>query len=323
VASDQERVVSQLGTKKAVPIVRLDHTRSFHRSNKMAATIAESTSPAIAPAALRRISWGAVFAGAIVAIAIELMLGVLGVGVGASTINVHSDTSPISGLGLGAAIWFVISALISIYIGGWVAGKLAGVPSRTDGALHGFITWALATLALFYLLTTALGAVLGGTASFLNGAAGVVSKTTSSAGPTVMNAVSDMTGTTPQDLQNQAGALANDPQFKNFVSSVLHNGQVSPADRQNLVNLVAQRQNISQAQADAEVTHWQQELQQDSQELKTKATSAADTAASGAAQAGIWTFVMLILALIVGCGGGAMGAPENSMLIPIRTRTIR
>jgi hypothetical protein len=288
----------------------------------MAATIAESTSPAIAPAALRRISWGAVFAGAIVAISIELMLSVLGVGVGASTIDVHNNAAPMTDLGLGAAIWFVVSALISIYIGGWVAGKLAGVPTRTDGALHGFITWALATLALFYLLTTAIGAVLGGTASFLNQAAGTITKTASSAAPTMMNAVSDMTGTTPQDLQNQAGALANDPQFKNFVSSVLHNGQVSPADRQNLVSLVAQRQNISQTQADAEVTHWQQELQQTSQEVKAKATSAADTAASGTAKAGIWTFVMLILALIVGCVGGAVGAPEDSFLIPVINRPL-
>lgn len=289
----------------------------------MAATVAQNPPSAIAPAALRRISWGAVFAGAVVAVAVQLMLSVLGIGVGASTINAQNSASPVAGLGLGAGIWFLISALISVYIGGWVAGKLAGVPTRSDGALHGLITWALATLALFYLLTTSVGAVLGSTASFLSGAAGVVSETANSSGSTLMNAVSDVTGATPQQIRNQAGDLVNDPHFKTFVSDVLHNGQVSPTDRQNLVTLVSQHQNISEAQADAEVSDWQQQLQQTSQSAKNKTKSAINAAASGAAKAGIWSFVMLILALICGCVGGGVGAPENSMLIPIRVRTLR
>jgi hypothetical protein len=196
---------------------------------------------------------------------------------------------------------------------------LAGVPTRADGALHGLVTWALATLALFYLLTTAVGAVLGSTASFLRGAAGVVSKTAGSSSPVLTNTAADLTGTIPQEIRNQAGDLINDPHFKTFISDVLHHGQIPENDRQTLVTLVSQHQNVSQAQADAEVTRWQQELQS----AKTKAKSAADTAASGTAKAGIWSFVMLILALICGCVGGGVGAPENSMLIPIRVRALR
>jgi hypothetical protein len=257
-----------------------------------------------------------VFAGAIVTLAVQLMLSVLGIGVGASTINVGRQANPMAGLGLGAAIWFVISALIALYVGGWVAGKLAGVPQRSDGALHGFVTWALATLTLFYLLTTAIGAVLGSTASFINGAAGIVSRNAATAAPGVMNAVSDVTGTTPQDLKNEAGDLVNDPQFQKFVTDVFENGQVTPSDRQAVVNLVAQHRHISPQQADALVSRWQQRLQQAAQEAKAKATEAADAAASGTAKAGICTFIMLILGLICACVGGVVGAPENSSLIP-------
>ena len=109
-----------------------------------ATTLNQIGGSAIAPAALRRISWGAVFAGAIVALAIELMLMILGVGVGASTLHTGASTEQMSSLGIGAGVWFVVSALISVYVGGWVAGKLAGIPTRSIGALHGFITWALA-----------------------------------------------------------------------------------------------------------------------------------------------------------------------------------
>jgi hypothetical protein len=284
----------------------------------MAATVNQVSAPAIAHAALRRISWGAVFAGAIVALAVELMLGVLGVGVGASAIKVGAGTSPMSGLGLGAAIWFVISALIAIYIGGWVAGKLAGVPTRTDGALHGFITWALATLALFYLLSTAVGALMGGAASFLESAAGIAAKGANITAPAMTNAFSTATGTAPQDVRNQAGDVAKDPRFQTVVADVMRNGQVSPQDHQALVGLVAQHQGIPQAQAETEVSHWEQELQQ----ARSKATRAANRAAGDTARASIWTFIMLILALIVGCGGGAVGAPENSMLIPLGTHPL-
>lgn len=126
---------------------------------------------AIGPAAYKRTSWGAIFAGTVVVLATQLLLSMLGIGIGASTINPLTEQNPVSGLGTGAAIWFGISTLISLFLGGWVAGRLAGVPLKTDSMLHGLLTWGLSTLLTFYLLTSAIGGLLGGTARAVGGVA--------------------------------------------------------------------------------------------------------------------------------------------------------
>ncbi len=115
----------------------------------------------------KSISWGAILAGALLALVVQLMLSVLGIGIGASTINPLSEQNPADGIGTGAAIWFVVSSLIALFAGGWVAGHLAGVARNSDRALHGILTWGLTTLVTFYLLTTAIGGLIGGTANLL------------------------------------------------------------------------------------------------------------------------------------------------------------
>src|SRR5919199_4079268 len=66
-----------------------------------------------------RISWGAVFAGAIIALATQIVLALIGMAIGLATLNPTTGASPSgTALGAGAAIWLVISSLISLFIGG-------------------------------------------------------------------------------------------------------------------------------------------------------------------------------------------------------------
>ena len=110
----------------------------------------------------KRISWGAVFAGALLALVTQLALSLLGAGIGLSTIDPMQEQNPMSGIGTGAIIWYGISTLVALYVGGMVAGRLAGAPRRTDGLLHGLLSWGLVTLFTFYLLTTAVGRIISG-----------------------------------------------------------------------------------------------------------------------------------------------------------------
>ncbi|MBV7441551.1 hypothetical protein KRX57_08960 [Weeksellaceae bacterium TAE3-ERU29] len=111
---------------------------------------------------ISRISWGAIIAGALTALAVSLLLGLLGVGIGLSTIDPVKEVNPLDGLGTGSLIWFIISNLIALFAGGWVAGRFAGFPNKKDGGLHGFMAWALyATISFIYLTSTALGAISG------------------------------------------------------------------------------------------------------------------------------------------------------------------
>lgn len=120
---------------------------------------ATSTTPAVAT---KRISWGAIFAGAVLALVLQLALSLLGLGIGLGTIDPLTEQNPMAGIGIGAAIWWVVSMLVSLYLGATVASRLAGMPRPTDGMLHGLLTWSVVTLLTFYLLTTAVGRIIGG-----------------------------------------------------------------------------------------------------------------------------------------------------------------
>ncbi len=116
---------------------------------------------------VRRISWSAVLAGVLVAIIVQIALSLLGIGIGMSTIDPLEDKNPAAGLGTGAAIWYAISTLIALFAGGWVAGRLAGARRTFDNTLHGILTWSLTTLLTFYLLTSAVGRLIGGATRFV------------------------------------------------------------------------------------------------------------------------------------------------------------
>ena len=113
----------------------------------------------------RRISWGAVVAGTVLALVIQLALNLLGIGIGLSAIVPQQEQTSFSIVGIGSTIWWVLGMLISLYLGGSVAGRLAGIPRRLDGLLHGLLTWGLVTLLTFFLPDTALGRTIGGATS--------------------------------------------------------------------------------------------------------------------------------------------------------------
>jgi hypothetical protein len=61
-------------------------------------------------------------------------------------------------LGVGAAIWLVVSSLISLSLAGYVAGRLGGT---FNGWLHGLAAWATVTTFTLVLLATAAGGLVG------------------------------------------------------------------------------------------------------------------------------------------------------------------
>lgn len=136
---------------------------------------------------MKRISWSAVFAGVLVAIVTQMLLTLLGLGVGLSTIDPVTERDPTAGLGTGSAIWYIISSLLSLFLGGWIAGRLASAPRLFDGIIHGVLTWSLVTLLTIYFLTTAIGGLIGGAGrlvgSLVSTAGSAVGSAAASAGP--------------------------------------------------------------------------------------------------------------------------------------------
>lgn len=114
---------------------------------------------------INRVSWGGIIAGGLTAIAISFLLNLLGIGIGLSTIDPLREVNPFQGLGTGAAIWWVVSNIIALFAGGWVAGRTAGFPNKTEGGLHGFLAWALYSVVTFLFLTSTVSGIIGGVGS--------------------------------------------------------------------------------------------------------------------------------------------------------------
>jgi hypothetical protein len=138
---------------------------------------------------VKQISWGAIFAGAVVAIVLQVALGLLGTGVG------FAVAEPGEALAIGAGIWWLVSGLLALFVGGFVAGHLAGVARNADGFIHGAVMWAVATLFSLWMLTTAVGAVAGG-------AAGILGQGAAAAAPAAV------TGQVDPGMQQQAQQMA-------------------------------------------------------------------------------------------------------------------
>ncbi len=140
-------------------------------------------------AAFKRISWGAVFAGTLMALVSQLLLSLLGFGIGMGTIDPAEESNPLAGLGTGSVIWWSVSMLVSLFIGGWAAGRLAGIPRAFDSVLHGLLAFCLFTLLSFYLLTTAVGRIIGGVGNMIGKTVSLAGQGLSQAAPEIKEAV--------------------------------------------------------------------------------------------------------------------------------------
>ena len=139
----------------------------------------------------------------------QLAFSLLGLGLGASAADPYSD-NPMGGLGFGAAIWTLLSVLISLFTGGYVAGRLAGMPRKQDSMLHGLVTFGLTSLLGFYLLTSGLGSLIGGAGSLVSSVVSKATSAASNAAPGLIDSAKDKlqsSGIDISDIQGQAEQL--------------------------------------------------------------------------------------------------------------------
>ena len=123
-----------------------------------------------------RVSWGSIFAGGVVALISQITLTILGVAIGAMTIDLGTEAQPFAGLGIGAAVWLALSAIISYFLGGMVAARLANIPRNGLAILHGVVTWGLAMLVLFYMAGAAASGILSGAVGLVGQGAGAAAE---------------------------------------------------------------------------------------------------------------------------------------------------
>lgn len=139
------------------------------------------------PSLLTRVSWGAIFAGTLVAVAVTAFLGLLGLGLGFAAID-PTESAPFAGVGKGALIWWGVTNVVALLLGGFVAARLAGIPKGLTGLLHGLAVWSLGLLLTLWLATTAIGAVLGAASSVVSTTARITASVAGTVGGAAVSA---------------------------------------------------------------------------------------------------------------------------------------
>jgi hypothetical protein len=275
-----------------------------------------------AAAAFRRVSWGAVFAGMFIAIVTQVLLSLLGFGIGLGTVNIGQETAESAkGLGLGLAIWWVVSALIALFLGGWVAGRLAGIPRRGDGMLHGLVAWAVTTFLSLYLVTTAAGALVGGALNVVGQGIQAAGQGASAAAVSDQGQQVQQQGGTAEALKQTARDLITKPQttaaeIQASIDAAITTGPDGRVqiDRQAASSMLVERAGMSQQQADTTVAQWERTIQQGQAhvpQLRQEARETAQDVTSTVSAAAIWSFVALLLGAVAAAIGGGMGAPRT------------
>ena len=99
------------------------------------------------------ISWPAIIAGAVAAIALGFVFNVLGLAIGAASFNPYDFNSQDETLSIGGGFYAIFAQLVAFQIGAYVATRGAQYPDHFGGALTGFLVWSLAVFVAVVLAT--------------------------------------------------------------------------------------------------------------------------------------------------------------------------
>lgn len=267
---------------------------------------------------INQVSWGAIFAGVAIGLIMQLLLNILGLGLGLATLDPGASDNPSAGgLSIGAAIWFVLSGIIASFAGGWVAGRLAGKPRESTGGFHGLTAWAVTSLIVIYMLTSAVSGIVGGAFGALGSAAGGIARTAGTAAtvaaPAAVGQGDEIVGAVKSQVREATGG-ADLGQIAGAVTGAASDDPVEQARaREQAAQVYAQSKDVPLPQARVEVAQAEQRTRTQAAELKQRATVAADKAAGAVSTAALVSAISLILGALAAWFGGRRGTVEPTI----------
>ncbi|MCE8005779.1 hypothetical protein [Aestuariivita sp.] len=125
--------------------------------------------------ALSRVFWGAIFAGSAVSVALMILFATFGLGIGSAVMDPQFDRNPTAGMPASAGIYLIVTQLIALAAGGYIAARLAGVPRTISSVLHGASVWAIATIFLAWASVIGAGSVFGAAGTLMSSSASAIS----------------------------------------------------------------------------------------------------------------------------------------------------
>jgi len=277
------------------------------------------------------LSWAAIFGGLIGAMALQVLFMMLGAGLGFALYHPITSDAPVENLGTGAIIIQGISAVFSLWFGGWIAGRFTPRASRASGGLHGFLVWCAATVAGVLLVTFGAGWLFGDLAKVVGGGLSAAGKPAAAA----VSAGADLAKESAKQSSDLFGSftdqvLANQPAATNKAQAVTAKREVGLAvarlfnplqkekmaeNKTALTRVLVEQAGLTQEDADRMVREWTDsynrvsaDLAQAKQAAEEKARIAADKAADVLAVFSLGAFVAFVLGAIFSACGGRHGA---------------
>lgn len=273
----------------------------------------------------KSISWRAIFAGTLAVLSILLILNLIGLWIGLGVINPTEEANPMSGVGVGSVIWWVLSNLIALFAGGFVAARAGVSFTNISGVLQGIMTWALYTVISAWLLTTLAGNIISGVGSAVGG---VLSTTGETVGDRIGSIIDDQVeelDVTLKEAKQEFYQLLDDADreelqeefnieeiFRNPIN--LLENTFEAVDREALVNILVERTDMTESEAQqavdellAEYENLREEAEMLAEEAEETAREQGEEAADAISSASIYLAIALILGVIAAAFGGLMG----------------
>jgi hypothetical protein len=115
--------------------------------------------------------WSAIIGGWLVAMGIASLMYAAGLALGFTAFDPYNAEATAKGVGMGTALWMVLTWAVSLFLGGMFASWFDGRSDQTVGTLHGVTVWGLSVAASGLLLAVGLTQVVQGGAAIVQGGA--------------------------------------------------------------------------------------------------------------------------------------------------------
>ncbi|MDB5526747.1 MAG: hypothetical protein JWM58_4510 [Rhizobium sp.] len=269
------------------------------------------------------VSWGPIFAGALVAAAISLLLLLVGAGLGFAMVSPWSSQSASAAtIGATAAVWLVVVQWLSSGLGGYLTGRLrtkwVGVHTDEVGfrdTAHGFLAWAVATLLVAGVLSSSVSSIIGMGAQ---ATATIAGATTTAAASVAAKSGEDFSTSyftdallRPSDPASATNPATNTEASAAQLSRILTNaaiqGKMSAADRTYVDKVVAARTGLPEADAKARVDAVLKEIE----DAKVAAQQAADEARKAASATSLLGALSLFIGAFIASVAAAFGGRQR------------
>jgi hypothetical protein len=255
-------------------------------------------------------SWGAILAGAFVAMAVSLVLLTLGAGFEFASVSPWTDHGiSETTFSVTTAIWLIVTQWISACLGGYITGRLRTRWTGTHvhevffrDTAHGFVTWALATVVVTGIAASSVTSVIGGSSRAAvqvagGGASGMMATANSPAASYDVDKLLRSSG------DESASAADTRAEADHILANAISKGSIANTDRAYLASLIAQKGGASPETARKRVDEFVTSIN----DAKTKAMEAADAARKVAAETAIYTALSMLIGAFIASVSAALG----------------